>query len=156
MREQLCQLIQVPQRDWDEANLEQDEATEQWVVSSWLLTQQCLQDLCLLLRGRWSRLHLQCCLPLLQRYLLSRKRKKRTHQETTSRTWLLKKLARLMTLSASTSISASFVKNYLYMRRIGCKQNNKLTRRVQGRPPLQVGLCPSVPVGRSVGNPPGW
>jgi Transposase DDE domain len=96
MRERLCELVQVPQRDWDEANLEPDDATEQWVVSSWLLTQQCLQDLCLLLRGRWSRHHLQCCLPLLQRYLLSRKRKKRIHQETTSRSWLIQKLARLM------------------------------------------------------------
>ena len=59
MRERLSELIQVPQRDWDEANLEQDEATEQRVVSSWLLTQQGLQDLCILLRGRWSRHHLQ-------------------------------------------------------------------------------------------------
>jgi hypothetical protein len=101
MREHLSRLIELPQRDWDEANLEQDEAAEQWVVSSWLLTQQCLQDLCLLLRGRWSRHHLQCCLPLLQRYLLSRKRRKRTHQETTSRSWLLQKLARLMPSNAA-------------------------------------------------------
>jgi len=101
MRERLSELIQVPQRDWDEANLEQDEATEQWVVSSWLLTQQCLQDLSMVLRGRWSRQHLQRCLPLLQRYLLSRKRRKRTHQETTVRTWLSQKLARLMPSNAA-------------------------------------------------------
>jgi DDE family transposase len=96
MREQLGQLMQLPQRDWQEASLEPDEASDQWTISSWLLTQQCLQDLSMLLRGRWSRQHLQCCLPLLQRYLLSRKRRKRTHQETTSRSWLSQKLARLM------------------------------------------------------------
>ena len=38
---------------------------------------------------------------LLQRYLLSRKRRKRTHQETTSRTWLSQKLARLMPSNAA-------------------------------------------------------
>ncbi len=81
----------------DEAHLEQDEATEQWVVSSWLLTQQGLQDLCILLRGRWSRHRL----PLLQYYLLSRQRWKRTHQETTSRSWLIQKLARLMPSNAA-------------------------------------------------------
>jgi hypothetical protein len=101
MREQLCQLIQVPQRDWDEANREQDEAAGQWVISSWLLTQQGLQDLCTLLRGRWSRHHLQQCLPKLGRYLLSRKRKKRSHQETSSRSWLIQKMARLMPCSAA-------------------------------------------------------
>jgi hypothetical protein len=101
MREQLCQLIQVPQRDWDETNLEQDEATGQWVISSWRLTQQGLQDLCTLLRGRWSRHHLQQCLPRLGRYLLSRKRKKRIHQETSSRSWLIQKMARLMPFSAA-------------------------------------------------------
>jgi hypothetical protein len=101
MREQLGQLMQLPQRDWQEASLEPDEASDQWAISSWLLTQQCLQDLSMLLRGQWSRQHLQCCLPLLQRYLLSRKRRKRTHQETTVRTWLSQKLARLMPSNAA-------------------------------------------------------
>jgi len=108
MREHLLELNQLPQRDWqevgceqDEANVEQDGADPQWVLSNWLLTQQCLQDLCLLLRGRWSRQHLQCCLPLLQRYLFSRKRKMRIHQESTSRTWLFQKVAQLMPLSAA-------------------------------------------------------
>src|SRR5260370_12875104 len=94
MRERLCELVQVPQRDWDEANLEQDEATEQWVVSSWLLTQQGLQDLCMLLLARWSRYHLQCSLPLLPPYLLSRKRRQRIHQHTTSHSLLLHTVTR--------------------------------------------------------------
>jgi hypothetical protein len=56
-------------------------------VSSWLLTELCLDLLRQQVRGQWSQARLRACLPRLQRFLCSRPRR-RGHQETDVRTWL--------------------------------------------------------------------
>jgi Transposase DDE domain len=58
------------------------------VVSSWLLTALCLETLRQQVRGQWSQARLCTCLPRLQRFLCSRPRRRRGHQETDVRTWL--------------------------------------------------------------------
>ncbi len=58
------------------------------IVSSWLLTVLCLETLRGQVRGRWSAARLRACLPRLARYLCSRVRKRRPHQETEVRAWL--------------------------------------------------------------------
>jgi hypothetical protein len=58
------------------------------IVSSWLLTELCLDLLRQQVRGQWSQARLRACLPRLQRFLCSRPRRRRVHQETDVRTWL--------------------------------------------------------------------
>ena len=101
VREQL-QLVAQATLDCQRQDCFGDTDTEDdSIVSSWMLSQFCLEQLRITLRGSWSRHRLQSCLPLLQRYLLSHQRKKRTHQETSSRIWLTQKLAHLMPLFAA-------------------------------------------------------
>lgn len=63
-------------------------AAEPVVVSSWLVTVLCLETLRGQVRGMWSAARLRACLPRLARYLCSRPRRKRVHQETEVRAWL--------------------------------------------------------------------
>ncbi len=58
------------------------------IVSSWLLTGLCLELLRQQVRGHWSQARLRACLPRLQRFLCSRPRHRRVHQETDVRAWL--------------------------------------------------------------------
>jgi Transposase DDE domain len=58
------------------------------VVSSWLLTGLCVELLRQQVRGHWSQARLRACLPRLQRFLCSRPRCRRVHQETDVRAWL--------------------------------------------------------------------
>ncbi len=58
------------------------------IVSSWLLTELCVELLRQQVRGQWSQARLRACLPRLQRFLCSRPRRRRLHQETDVRTWL--------------------------------------------------------------------
>lgn len=58
------------------------------VMSSWSLTTLSVDVVVQQVRGGWGANRLQACLPELQRYLTSRLRDDRTHQETTLRTWL--------------------------------------------------------------------
>jgi hypothetical protein len=58
------------------------------IVSSWLLTELCVELLRQQVRGQWSQARLRACLPRLQRFLCSRPRRHRVHQETDVRTWL--------------------------------------------------------------------
>jgi hypothetical protein len=58
------------------------------VVSSWLLTGLCMELLRQQVRGHWAQARLRACLPHLQRFLCSRPRRQRVHQETDVRAWL--------------------------------------------------------------------
>lgn len=60
-------------------------------VSSWAVTALGVQTLRLLVQGGWTFAHLRQCLPDLQRFLCSRRRK-RDHQESTIRRHLLVRL----------------------------------------------------------------
>jgi hypothetical protein len=59
-----------------------------WVLSSWGLTVLSVDVLRQQVRGGWGSQRVQACLPRLQRFLTSRVRQDRTHQETTVRAWL--------------------------------------------------------------------
>lgn len=59
-----------------------------WVRSSWGLTTLSVDVLRQQVRGGWGSQRVQACLPRLQRFLTSRVRHDRTHQETTVRIWL--------------------------------------------------------------------
>jgi hypothetical protein len=63
-------------------------AARQRVVSSWLLSGLCVELLRQQVRGHWSQARLRACLPRLQRFLCSRPRRRRVHQETDVRAWL--------------------------------------------------------------------
>lgn len=71
-----------------------EEASEQpiWVLSHGRLARCELETLQTLFRGSWTRQRVRDCLPALQRYLLSRYRKKRPSQETDVQHWLLLQL----------------------------------------------------------------
>lgn len=56
-------------------------------ISSWSVSKLCLQTLSHQVLGQWSMARLRACLPSLQRFLTS-KRRKRGHQETDVRRWL--------------------------------------------------------------------
>jgi len=91
LRELLSGLLQ-PQAeeigDWRQSK--QDEGEQEagsWILSSWTPAQVCCEQVRTMLRGAWSQRRLQQCLPLLQRYLCSRPRK-RGHCETEQRAWL--------------------------------------------------------------------
>jgi hypothetical protein len=58
------------------------------VLSSWGLTTLSVDVLRQQVRGGWGSQRVQACLPRLQRFLTSRVRHDRTHQETTVRAWL--------------------------------------------------------------------
>jgi len=92
MREQFKRISQPQQEDWGQ---QMDEEEAPLILSSWRLTQFCVEHLQLVLRGTWPLKRVQECLPLLQRYLSSHSRKKRPHQETALREWLLSKLSAL-------------------------------------------------------------
>ena len=57
-------------------------------VSSWTLTVLSVDVLRQQVRGGWGQARLRSCLPRLQRFLTSRPRRDRTHQETAVRAWL--------------------------------------------------------------------
>jgi hypothetical protein len=59
-----------------------------WVLSSWGLTTLSVDVLRQQVCGGWGSQRVQACLPRLQRFLTSRVRQDRTHQETTVRAWL--------------------------------------------------------------------
>lgn len=56
-------------------------------ISRWSVSKLCLQTLRQQVLGQWSMARLQACLPRLQRFLTS-KRRKRGHQETDVQHWL--------------------------------------------------------------------
>jgi len=57
-------------------------------VSSWTLTVLSVDVLRQQVRGGWGQARLHACLPRLQRFLTSRTRQDRAHQETAVRAWL--------------------------------------------------------------------
>ena len=59
-----------------------------WVQSSWALTTLSVDVLRQQVRGGWGSQRVHACLSRLQRFLTSRVRQDRTHQETTVRAWL--------------------------------------------------------------------
>lgn len=70
-----------------QAELEAQTQIEAPAVSSWVLTELCLETLRQQVQGQWSSVRLQTCVPRLQRFLCSH-RGRRIHQETAMRTWL--------------------------------------------------------------------
>jgi hypothetical protein len=72
VRQQLAQLAQAAAR----------------TPSSWTRTALSIEVLRQQVRGGWGQARVQACLPQLQRFLSSRHRRDRTHQETTARIWL--------------------------------------------------------------------
>lgn len=58
------------------------------IPSSWLLSVLSVDMVRQQVRGGWGSARLQACLPQLQRFLTSRLRHDRAHQETTVRAWL--------------------------------------------------------------------
>ena len=58
------------------------------IVSHWTLTVLSVDVLRQQVRGGWGQARLRTCLPQLQRFLTSRTRQDRAHQETTVRAWL--------------------------------------------------------------------
>jgi len=80
--------------------LEQVQATDpqdvsEWAdrpLSSWMLTSVCLDTLRVQVLGQWSAARVRACAAELQRYLRSSPRK-RTHQATAIRRWLVSKRA---------------------------------------------------------------
>jgi hypothetical protein len=59
-----------------------------WIQSSWALTTLSVDVLRQQVRGGWGSQRVHACLSRLQRFLTSRVRQDRTHQETTVRAWL--------------------------------------------------------------------
>jgi hypothetical protein len=58
------------------------------IPSSWTLTALSVDTLRQQVRGHWGQARVHTCLPRLQRFLSSRARQDREHQETTVRAWL--------------------------------------------------------------------
>lgn len=69
-------------------------------VSSWTLTALAVQTLRIQVQGYWTQARLHQCLPLLQRFVCGR-RKRRVHQESTMRRDLLAHLASIASASSS-------------------------------------------------------
>jgi hypothetical protein len=79
--------LQTDQAAWVRHQLAQL-GSETSVVSSWQLTTLSLDVLHQQVRGNWGQARLRACLPRLQRFLSSRLREERVHQETELRAWL--------------------------------------------------------------------
>ena len=90
--EQLTALLPEPEvGTWFEP-AEEGEQEPTGVISRWGLMQCELDTILTLLHGSWSREHLQACLPLLERYLVSKPRKKRPSQDAQMQAWLSRRL----------------------------------------------------------------
>jgi hypothetical protein len=89
LRELLLGLLEPLGEDIAElADREEEQDEQHWVLSSWTLTHWCSEQVRTMLRGAWSRQRIEHCLPLLWRYVCSRKRP-RGHQQTDQCAWLL-------------------------------------------------------------------
>jgi Transposase DDE domain len=71
---------------------QQEEETQEWVLSSWTLAHFCGEQVRTMLRGAWSHRRIQQCQQALQRYVRSRKRP-RGHRESEQRSGLRAKCA---------------------------------------------------------------
>lgn len=71
---------------------EPSDAEWERITSSWLVTKICVETVRNQVRGQWTKQRLHACLPYLQRYFCSKKRRDRSHQETEMRHWLLERL----------------------------------------------------------------
>ena len=89
LSEMLTGLLNEPEVGSLEEPLEEESKQPLWVISHGRLARCELETLQTLLRGSWTHQRVRDCLPALQRYLLSRYRKKRPSQETEVQHWLL-------------------------------------------------------------------
>lgn len=80
--------LQTAEAAWVRQQLAQLGHVAHALVSSWTLTVLSVDVLRQQVRGGWGQTRLRSCLPQLQRFLTSRTRHDRTHQETAVRTWL--------------------------------------------------------------------
>jgi hypothetical protein len=92
MREQLMQVLSptdgnIPDVSASEQDHDADSQTQERIVSSWRVAHFCCEETRTMLRGAWSRQRKQDCQAALQRYVFSRKRKRR-HRESEQRAWL--------------------------------------------------------------------
>lgn len=66
---------------------EENQAEQEWVLSSWTLAHVCSEQVRTMLRGAWSRQRIQACQHALQRYMRSHRRT-RGHRESEQRAWV--------------------------------------------------------------------
>jgi hypothetical protein len=92
LSQMLAGLLNEPEVGPQEEPAEDEPELPIWVISHWRLARCELETLQTLLRGCWTQQRVRDCLPALQRYLVSRQRKKRPSQETEVRHWLLLQL----------------------------------------------------------------
>jgi hypothetical protein len=80
--------LQEAEAAWVRQHLARIAPAATHIPSSWTLTALSVDTLRQQVRGGWGQARVQTCLPRLQRFLTSRARQDREHQETTVRTWL--------------------------------------------------------------------
>lgn len=80
--------LQEAEAAWVRAQLARLLADRRLIVSSWTLTALSVDLLRQQVRGSWGQARLQVCLARLSRFLTSRLRQSREHQETAVRAWL--------------------------------------------------------------------
>jgi hypothetical protein len=68
---------------------------EESVMSSWIITHLSLKQVQIMLRGTWPTQRIITCLDQLRRYLFTRPRQKRPHQQTCFQVWLSHKIGAL-------------------------------------------------------------
>jgi Transposase DDE domain len=92
LSEELRERMKEQEETWSEEAAEQESEPAGLVLSLWKLAQIALETLRTQLRGTWTSQRLRDCLPDLQRYLLSRRRKGRPSQQDEVHQWLLQML----------------------------------------------------------------
>jgi hypothetical protein len=73
----------------------EEEGGSACVISSWRIAHLSLQQVQSMLRGSWSTKRITACLDQLRRYLFTRPRQKRPHQQSAFQDWLSGKLGTL-------------------------------------------------------------
>jgi Transposase DDE domain len=73
----------------------EEEGTGRVTLSSWRITHLSLEQVQIMLRGTWPTRRILACLDQLRRYLFTRPRQKRPHQQTCFQIWLSGKLGTL-------------------------------------------------------------
>lgn len=80
--------LQEREAGWVRQQLAQLGRETSRLVSSWTLTTVSVEVLRQQVRGSWGQARIQACLPRLMRFLTSKPRRDREHQETAVRAWL--------------------------------------------------------------------
>jgi hypothetical protein len=73
----------------------EDDSESSCVMSSWRITHLSVEQVKIMLRGTWPTKRITACLDQLCRYLFTRPRQKRPHQQTDFQVWLSRKMGTL-------------------------------------------------------------